>query len=478
MLTSRSIAAALSLIAASSAVAAVLPGPTFSGINGVAPIDLNGDGIIDCTLGNVANLYGYGTAPEPNGFRFDPIYGAMLPGGSTFGPDSEPFGFWGSLDVWHIECVGGPDGCVSVCDACGSYYLGLRFAAADGFHYGWMRVDINQISNGNYSFAILESAWESVANTAIVAGFLDCNANGISDEVEILIDPALDCDRDGLLDQCEPDALPSLGEHALAFDGESGRVSVLNFGAAIPTSEVTVEFWIRVDEILPSVAFAAITGDDLNRFSAHVPWSDGTVYFDFGNFLAGGRIAYQPPVPIVGSWQHFAFVASASQNAMRIYRNGVLEASKPGMTPFVSGDFELSLGGIPGFVQSGALDDVRIWNHARSEAQILDGMHGVNEQSFGLLASWRCEEGTGTATVDGASGFYGTLTGGVSWLNAPACIQPTDLNADGAVDGADLAILLGAWGPCPKSSSCPTDFTGDGTIDAADLAILLGAFGS
>jgi len=26
---------------------------------------------------------------------------------------------------------------------------------------------------------------------------------------------------------------------------------------------------------------------------------------------------------------------------------------------------------------------------------------------------------------------------------------PTDLNADGNVGGADLGILLGAWGPCP-----------------------------
>src|SRR5262249_38444234 len=45
-----------------------------------------------------------------------------------------------------------------------------------------------------------------------------------------------------------------------------------------------------------------------------------------------------------------------------------------------------------------------------------------------------------------------------------------DLNGDGAVNGLDLGILLGAWG------TPAADLNGDGTTDAADLAILLGAW--
>lgn len=47
-----------------------------------------------------------------------------------------------------------------------------------------------------------------------------------------------------------------------------------------------------------------------------------------------------------------------------------------------------------------------------------------------------------------------------------------DLDFDGDVDAADLAILLGAWG------TAAADLTGDGVTDAADLAILLGAWTS
>ena len=46
-----------------------------------------------------------------------------------------------------------------------------------------------------------------------------------------------------------------------------------------------------------------------------------------------------------------------------------------------------------------------------------------------------------------------------------------DLNGDGLVNGADLALLLGSWGPC---SGCAADLDGNGVVDGADIAILLG----
>jgi len=50
---------------------------------------------------------------------------------------------------------------------------------------------------------------------------------------------------------------------------------------------------------------------------------------------------------------------------------------------------------------------------------------------------------------------------------------PADLDGDDDVDSADLAQLLGSWGPC----ECPADLDGDGDVDAADLAQLLGSWG-
>ncbi|MFM8732590.1 MAG: hypothetical protein ACKOGJ_08805, partial [Phycisphaerales bacterium] len=58
----------------------------------------------------------------------------------------------------------------------------------------------------------------------------------------------------------------------------------------------------------------------------------------------------------------------------------------------------------------------------------------------------------------------------------PAC--PADLNDDGAVNGDDLGILLGAWGACASGSACPADLNDDGAVNGDDLGILLGAWGS
>ncbi len=52
---------------------------------------------------------------------------------------------------------------------------------------------------------------------------------------------------------------------------------------------------------------------------------------------------------------------------------------------------------------------------------------------------------------------------------------PTDTDGDGDTDAADLAVLLGSWGPV-DSSDC-LDADGDGTIGAFDLAQLLGNWG-
>jgi hypothetical protein len=53
----------------------------------------------------------------------------------------------------------------------------------------------------------------------------------------------------------------------------------------------------------------------------------------------------------------------------------------------------------------------------------------------------------------------------------PPVESPADLNGDGMVDGADLGLLLGAWG-----GTGPADLNQDGVVDGADLGLLLGAW--
>jgi hypothetical protein len=124
-------------------------------------------------------------------------------------------------------------------------------------------------------------------------------------------------------------------------------------------------------------------------------------------------------------------------------------------------------------------------------------MDGINEgaQAGGWPVIWGGDSGSPAFVIDGGGHtiFVGLMNGGMQ-VNAPeirainAQIQShgytvthvmlsskiEDLNDDGKVDGADLAMLLGAWG----NNNIFMDINGDGKIDGADVAQLQAAWGA
>ena len=70
-------------------------------------------------------------------------------------------------------------------------------------------------------------------------------------------------------------------------------------------------------------------------------------------------------------------------------------------------------------------------------------------------------KGDGTPTKEVGGGLAGAV-----------CACTGDLDGNGAVDAADLAIVLGQWGGAGSA-----DLDGSGSVQGGDLAILLGAWG-
>lgn len=65
----------------------------------------------------------------------------------------------------------------------------------------------------------------------------------------------------------------------------------------------------------------------------------------------------------------------------------------------------------------------------------------------------------------------------ISQTATPVCNHPADINGDGVVDTADLAILLSNWGPCKAGVDCKADLNCDGVVNVDDLAILMAQWG-
>lgn len=105
---------------------------------------------------------------------------------------------------------------------------------------------------------------------------------------------------------------------------------------------------------------------------------------------------------------------------------------------------------------------------------------GVVGLSHQWLADWKWARGIGGSNktarwIHGEGPAFQVIGEGralvVGDTSSPAC--PGNVDGNGMVDAADLAILLGQWGTAGAA-----DLNGSGVVDAADLAILLGAWGS
>src|SRR5690606_30001884 len=74
---------------------------------------------------------------------------------------------------------------------------------------------------------------------------------------------------------------------------------------------------------------------------------------------------------------------------------------------------------------TGQLDEIRLWNVARSQAEIQAAMYNrMNVGESGLVGYWPLDEGSGNTTADKAGSRTGVLVGGPGWINSSLLLRP------------------------------------------------------
>lgn len=149
-----------------------------------------------------------------------------------------------------------------------------------------------------------------------------------------------------------------------------------------------------------------------------------------------------------------------------------------------------TLGINPGDVAVADLDcddniDVIASNRGSANFSVLHNAGGAIFEPAILYPAGLSPEAIGTGDLDGngspdiavANRDSGTIT--VTMNMSCKTPEPVfgDLDGDGLVNGADLGILLGAWGPCGGCAGCPADLDGNCTVNGADLGLMLGNWG-
>ncbi|MDY0357830.1 MAG: LamG-like jellyroll fold domain-containing protein, partial [Sedimentisphaerales bacterium] len=171
---------------------------------------------------------------------------------------------------------------------------------------------------------------------------------------------------------------------ALNFEGDS-YVDVPPESWSTIERQATVSFWAFGNpDLQPQAnfifgAFSDPADNEARRMCAHVPWSDGTIYFDTGGpsynriNKAGSAADYE------GTWTFWTFLKNADTGDQQVYINGELWHSGTGMTNTMEGVTKFTIGTKPSLAEGwyqGMIDDFRLYDHALTLDEIQLAMTG------------------------------------------------------------------------------------------------------
>ena len=206
------------------------------------------------------------------------------------------------------------------------------------------------------------------------------------------------------------------GGYALDFDGSNDYVSISDDASLTSASAITISAWFK--KVSGSGWMSLVgkgTSDSNEEYVLMV--KDNQVYFDVGN--AGGPYLQQSTTIAPATWHHIAAIhtRNSGTSTLKVYLNG---QDVGGTTTNASNspndnNIPLTIGSrfsTSNALFEGQIDDFRIWNDARTIAEIQENMHtqlAGNESN--LVAYYKMSDGTGTSLTDNSSNSNtGTLT--------------------------------------------------------------------
>ena len=273
-------------------------------------------------------------------------------------------------------------------------------------------------------------------------------------------------------------ALVPAGNAALYLNGTSQYVT---FGAApgLATSTFTIETWFNwtgggtsnttgiggIPDFIPLLTKGSPEADNQDNQDADyilgIKLSTKHLAADMEEGATGTSPSLNHPIEgssliTLNTWHHAA--ATYDGTTWKLYLDGVLDGTlvvgQPTRGDSIQytalGTMLTSTGTANGFFQ-GYLDEARVWNYARSLAQVAGTKDQAVSTAPGLLGRWGLDEGAGATAADSSGhAINGTLTANPLWMTgrtltanaAPAA--PANLAATPGDAKVDLS-----WDPVP-----------------------------
>ena len=239
-------------------------------------------------------------------------------------------------------------------------------------------------------------------------------------------------------------------------DGGNQHVHVavgefLNIASSV--NQVTVAFWQKNYSIPSTSSFWAEPG---RAMQAHVPWSNGEIYWDTAGCCNGGTQRINANATDIGgwgedmldTWHHYVFVKN--EDAKEIWIDGELFHDGDNISPLPSDINYLNIGGDQNGNASlrGVIDDFAVFASALDEDQII----ALSEGDRSILPAapthpFFVSASPDTAAADGSAELSVTLyKRGDDASNAQLSVNGQDVATTVAVDGTTITITGTATG--------------------------------
>jgi gliding motility-associated-like protein len=269
---------------------------------------------------------------------------------------------------------------------------------------------------------------------------------------------------------------PRFFNQALNFDGSNDKISIPHTPSLQLPNTFTLEAWVKADASLSNSSRWGIVSKNV-----WVSGGNSTSGLGYGLDLEGGKprlvlgkndgawsdAASSSNLP-TGSWIHIA--GTYDGTTARLYINGVLTASRATTNFWNNNGAALTIGSWPGENKffKGEIDDVRIWNVTRSEAQINQFKDvELSGTETGLVAYYDLNQGT-------PAGANSTVT---------TVIDRTANASNGTLNSFGLTAATSNWiasGPmiltnpsvCLTSATTITHTVSGGTWGSSNSAVL------
>ena len=222
---------------------------------------------------------------------------------------------------------------------------------------------------------------------------------------------------------------------AMKFDGVNDVVRVADAAALDLTSAVTLEAWIKPNDIVGTESIvgkgASYTFKMVNAELHFAVFGDGKTTSSVGL--------------TANAWQHVAVTFSNADKIARFYVDGAFVEQVAYANPLIASDIVLDIGALFGTTQywNGQIDDVRVWSTVRTASEIADNYNQeLSGAQPGLVGNWHFDEIVGTTVFDTAGSNNGTVINGATIVDTAPDVFGTAMTI--AADEAAMGEMTAA----------------------------------